>query len=874
MAKNNHRNNELYIGKELVNIEGRTIKHPALIEHYANIDTNKTRDKMIDTIGLDIETNHRTGEMRLLGFFEGNSDNYDEFILEDGDVRELGYRYYTDDFLLRLMGNVRLAIRNRKSLAHWNKLDAYQIFRLFALEMDDPENLKIALKRFDNIQGEWNSTKHEFNVLPVIAVELDGIEFGILKVIRGSLQFYIKSPSKKDIETCWSYNIASLYLNGLEKESDINHGGRFEWYSKVDESAHLVDWIRFENDKDFRENIVLKSNALDARSAMALAYEVQKDFYHAFGGYPTSLISQGSHARSAVTQQIENDLKEDGYEGDNLQERKYKEVSSIALLPTLDALLETHDNDLVKDFYVRCTESYSGGYIDTIRYGYAKEGWYADIASAYPAVIQNLYDLRGSRLESGVGEPPKIEYSYILCRGLVTIPESLQFHPITIKHPTFKDTNIRPTGTFYASYTSEERQFIIENGGTFKDETWIAIITEGKPSVLSKVSLKLVALRNKLISEKKRAEGQVKRIGNSLYGILFECVPVYEENDDLLPEKIGFRGGEFWNPLYATIITSRTRLLESKASVEIEKNGGEVILLMTDSILWKGTKDMLPRDLDLPYGKSGVKTKKTLGWYEEPEHVKDIICYGAGRYGFKYFDGEYATIKKRGMVIENFKDPKKLDVSKYTSEDYEILIDNYNYVNPDDIELEETFTWENFMKLSTHYNSLILRVITRKLISTGILAHSLKYNILDLGRIVEEKAEIDLIAGKTKRLINNKNLNPEKLSTGLVKSDAIYLDYNVYAENDYQDGTLPILRYKIKDRKMKSKKIRKRESAKKRQTRYRTKNKSKINQERKLKYKALRDAGFEPLSCSMMNNYGWDRINKIIEERLQRNGTS
>lgn len=849
----NQRKNELFIGKEFINIEGRTIKHPALIHHNANLNMNKTREDMIDLIGLDLETNHLTGELRLLGFYEGDKDNYNEFIKSDKKIKKYGYRrYFTGDLLINLIGNIKYAIRDKKNFAHWNKLDAYQMFRLFATRIDDMEYLGRSLDHFDHIAGDWDKKNHKWDVEPVIKIMENQLEVGIVKVIRGSMQFYVKYPNKKDIETCWSYNIAALYIKRLEKEArydpDNEFYGRFTWYSKVDETAHLVDWDRFLADEYYREEIVLKSNCLDAKAAMALGYEIQKDFKEAFGAYPTSLISQGSHARSALVREVHNELVNEGYEGDNLNTKKYEEVSSISLVPHLDRWLDRYDSALIKDLYLMTCESYSGGQIDTMRYGYAKDGWYADIASAYPAVIQNLFDLRHSRIESGKGTPPNIENSYILVRGLVTIPESLQYHPITIKHPIYKDTNIRPTGTFYATYTSEEREFCVKYGATFRDESWVGVITEGKLSVLSHISLKLVDLRKELIKMNSLAEGQVKRIGNSLYGILFEAVPIHEDvKGDTV--KIGYRAGEFWNSLYATYITSRTRIHMSEGAMQIEANGGKMILMMTDSLLWTGLKSDLPIKLDLPYGLGGIKKIKTLGFYEDPEEVKDIICFGSGRYGFKVLqdDGTYKDVsKRRGMVISDYgvdKKTKKL------------------------LKIEKGFRWSNFMKLIKHFNSTVVPVKTRRLISTGILRNSLKYKLTDLGRIVEEKAEIDLIAGINKRHILSSELSPEKIINGLVKTTAIYLAYNVYADFDYVDGTLPELRAKVAPKKMKSKKIRKREFSQIRQGRYRDAHSNEVNKEKRKKYARLRNSGLSAVEASLKSSMSWENIEKFIEDR-------
>ena len=55
--------NEAFIGREFMNIEGRTIKHTALIKRYANLNINKIKVDRLELVGLDIETNHKTGEL-------------------------------------------------------------------------------------------------------------------------------------------------------------------------------------------------------------------------------------------------------------------------------------------------------------------------------------------------------------------------------------------------------------------------------------------------------------------------------------------------------------------------------------------------------------------------------------------------------------------------------------------------------------------------------------------------------------------------------------------------------------------------------------------------------------------------------------------
>ena len=832
--RKNRRLNELYIGKDNLTIQGRTIKHPSLIMYYANLNVNKTRDDIIQGIGIDIETNHLTGEMKLLGLFEGDTETY-----------EGKYRYYIKNHLQHLISNIKYAIKSRKNLFYWNSLDAFQILRLFILH-DYSEAVKFdTLERYGKISGEYDKKKLEWEIRPVIAIDLGHFIIGIKQAIRDSMQFFIINKVSNKISTCWGYNVASLFINGLEKEADASKGGRFDWYSKIDEGAHLVDWDKFESDKYYREEIVLKSNELDARGALALGYEIQKDFKEAFGAYPVSLISQGSHARSAITAQVEKDLVDKGYKGKRLAKQKLDDLTSISIVRHLDDWLEEYPEPVVKNLNLMFTEAYSGGYIDTISFGTAPKGWFADIASAYPAVIENLYDLRGSTLRYGEGEPPDIEFAYIFIRGTVKIPFGVDYHSITIKHFVEKDTNIRPTGEFKATYTKDERDFIISIGGSFKDETWTAVVTEGKLSVLANVTTKLIALRTKLLEEGKLAEAGVKRTVNSVYGIEFEAINIHEEIEGI-PQRVGYRAGEFWNPLYATIITSRTRLIMTSACTEIAKNGGKPILIMTDSVTYEGNKSDLPEILPFNWGESGVKTKKTLGYFEEPVEVRDIVCFGSGRYEFKIYDDKkkvwYNLLKRRGLNLVELEDPEG-------------------------VVIEADFTWKNVLKLAHHNKSTIINVKVRSLISASTcrVQHS-KFGIYDLGRIVNQTREVNLVSNK-KRLLNTDIFDTNKLIKGMVKTESMHLGLNMYVKEGLVDGTLPILRELVSKLIMTSKKVRKRVVTNKRQARFYEDNKEKIKKLKALKYKLAKQADFSTVEARSMMSWNLDKLKIAIAER-------
>ena len=830
--RKNRRINELFIGREFLNIEGRTIKHPALIQFYANLQVNKTREDMIKVLGVDIETNHLTGEAKLIGFYEGNKDDY-----------EGQYRPYHENLLSALIMNIKYAIKNQINLAYWRSFDAIQIMRLFILHDYSDSRMADALERYGKVSGEYDRKTQTWEVRPVIVIDRGHFIIGIKQVIKDSIQFFIQNKASKRVTTCWGYNIASLYLNGLEKEADYSKGGRFTWYSKLKEEFHLIDWERFNNDDEYKSS-VLESNKLDARGALGLGYEVQKDFNESFGAYPVSLISQGGHARSAIVAQIDNDLSKLKLSDGEHKRRKLELLSSISIVTHLDKWLEEYKEPLVKDLNLRFTEAFSAGYIEAIRFGTAKNGWYADIASAYPSVIMQLYDLRGSKLESGIGDPPVIENSYIFIRGLVIMPMGIDYHSITIKHPSDKGYNIRPTGIFRATYTKDERDFALSLGCEFEDEDWIAVITKGKKSILSDVTQKFIDLRNYLLSLGKLSEAQVKRIVNSFYGIEFEAISIHEEIEGK-PERVGYRAGEFWNPLYATIITSRIRLILAKANTEIVKAGGEPIILMTDSTIWKGKKTDLPEVLKFSWGESGIKIKKTIGYFEEPEEIRDIISFGSGRYGFKKYNNkkkkwDYIT-KRRGLAIVDIEDPEG-------------------------VILDSEFSWNNVMKVALSCNSTDVKVKVRSLLSVAtIRKQSKKYTIHDLGRIVEQIREVNLVGNK-KRLYNPDIYDIQKLSRGLIKTEAIHLAPDMFVK-DIVDGTLPLLREKVQPLIMKTRKIRKREVTKVRQSKFYSNNKKKIGKDRKKKYKLAKEGGFSRDESTKMVSWSIDNIKKAVSER-------
>jgi hypothetical protein len=868
--------NELYIGDEFLTLEGGNVKHPSLSEFYANLNVKKITDEPMEFIGIDLETNHKTAELKLLGFCD-MKDKYD---------------YYTKNFLGILFLKVKEAYWNNKRLVWWNKLDHFVLYKQF-LKLVEDEERDLSLLRFGKVSGEYLKQEGiwEDSNPPIIQVKIGNYYFGISNVIRSSIQFYFINEFKpNEINKVWAYDIASMYLGSLEKEAK-----RLPYYSKVDKSAHLVNWEKFDRDKHYREKIVLQSNYLDARAVKDLALLSMNNFYKIFKWYPTSLISAGSLARAGIVATITN-------LNNNNNEKIINDLNSIPLISYKEEWVKKLGDEHYKSLISIFNEAYSGGYIESVAYGSVSEAYMADIASAYPSIAVNLWDLRNSKLTHGKGTPPHIKYSYCFIRGDVTIPDDVDYHPITVKHPHLKDTNIRAVGSYRASYTLEERDYLLTLGAKFKNEEWYNIETDGKLSPLAIATRQFLKSRKEMLAMGDSAEYTAKTCANSIYGILYEAIRTYkmakkeviinefkdsfyhgvlqpylkninledlkpqikarfqddynqiirrwnnkksynkidtikdellamgmkieEDNEmDILEEinyrydksldkkkvetalvdtviRGGYRVGEFNNPLYASVITSQVRILISKGSNAIKKNGGQPIVIMTDSIFWKGHKDMLPPEL--------WREEKTLGYFEKPEKITNMVCLGAGRYEFYDKNGDRYKGKKRGLNIVD-------------------LISNEGVILND-------FKWSNFIDLAIKQNSEIVKTNVRMLISVGLVNGQSRFNWDDLGLVMDDLREVELIVGHTKRIIPPYNL--KDLKNKLIVTKPLFLDYN--------DHTLPLLREKMMAKKVITEEMKNKKYQKVSNKNYYENNKKEIKQKRKERYRNAIKQGIEP----------------------------
>lgn len=950
------RNNELFIGPESLTIDGRSIKHPALIKTYATVNVHKIFDRPNSLIGLDLETNYKTGELKLFGIWKENQ-----------------YFYYTSDFLVQLFSIVKWSLYHGHALAYWNRLDPFVLFKQFLYYMPPAEQNR-AMSHFSKISGEWDKEKRTWTVRPVCEVMVGDRHFGILNAIRSSVQFFIMRDGDREPKTIWAYDIAQLYEYGLEREAlgeydkktDTYTGTRLPYYSKMGEEFHKIDWDRFNKDPVFQRD-VLKSNELDCHACYDLGMMVQEEFKTAFGYYPASLVSQGSLARAAIVSTLQNHHLSLGLPKEEAWKMTGEEVSSIGLIGYKDQWVSDYGEDFFKDFYCLLCEAYSGGYIEAFRFGYAPTAYYSDLASAYPSVIRTLYDWRNAKITTGRGEPPHIPNSYCFIRGWVNIPPECNYHPITIKAPkvatrddmrSTSDTNIRPNGIYRAAYILEERDFCLESGATFTDEIWYNVETEGKLSPLAICVQSFLDLRAALKAKGDTAQYRAKIASNSMYGILFEATDTYDERiveteeeievandinpyadflkpylhninvesivDELkivydsdydkirsmwfsktpnastpdqiaialqgdgifieaqnpvaifqeidrmyrLPKKAtraipvrkevvfraGYRAGEFWQPGYATIITGRVRVMIATAFRAIESRGGKGILAMTDSAIFTGDKNMIPAEL--------VREKKTVGFFEGVNEIRDLVCLGSGRYSFTDDEG-IMTAKRRGLNPIDLHDEggillTDLDWRKVLAE----AIDRKNH--PEKYPPREKKD-KKHPKRKTDDPTITIKV--RTLLSVGKILNDHSYTFEDLGRIVDEERDVDLVVGRTKRFFHDGIKDPETLYSQLVDTSPIYLMPGMFGNNKELDQTLPDLREAMMKKTAESKKEKLQKSHQKSSKKYRDKNSLVINEKTKTLYGQLRDYGYSREDAKNMSKWSAENITaKLIKD--------
>jgi len=913
--------NKLVSEPRIATMTGRVIKHPTIIKYHSIPGATSIGKKPMDFIGVDIESDYKTGETKLIGCFDGSA-----------------YWFYEDSFLENLRQLVKLAAGTNRSIVYWSRFDPLQFFRILLQALPEAER-EFATKSYEKISGVWNRRKSKWESRPVLEASCGSSKIGVAMAVRGNLQLFTRPDDGGRLMKAWTYNVAPFYAEALKET-----GKRFlPWYSKMEESDHLIsgdEWLEVRRSGARREG-VLKSNELDARAAYALACKIGEDFARVcWGWYPKNLISVGALGRAAIVAYAQHEHEDAPKEA--RQALVLDDLRSIGIHYHLAAWKAQMGEETFKDFYSAIHEVYKGAKIECYGYGYWEKAFTADLTQAYPATEVQLLDLRGSKVDTGFGNPPdETATDYVLIRGMVHIPDGCEYHPFLIRKPGEEENNICPTGDFMTTYWKDERDLGVKMGISFEDEIWYRIKTEGKLSLFAGCVQTQVNERMRLKKLKDPTEFRLKQQASSDYGIRFEATPIYKlelatksvitdiarglntykevlkgyhhkvnlesvaadlkstygddyakiralwgggklqpdvvareletqgiyieeinpasimirihemyrmpdkavQRESITEEKIifdGLRAGDYFEPMAASRITMKTRCKIAEACLSIVKSGGRPIFAQTDSIEWEGSA----ADLD----PAMWRAEKTLGYFEKPSEVRDLISLGAGRYEYKAKDpetGEWEllTAKSRGVHMES------------------VLAE-------DGIVLSSTRWRESLKNLVGNKIMLTMKV----LVTPGLtnVAHHVKtveydkekntktvveipLGTEDIGRIIEIVKELDPISGRKKRYIELPR-HLESLATKHYWSAPVHVCGGVAPGEGDIDDTLPDMRKELQATPWIDDKSDKKKDAE-------------DKKERRGKYFLLRRHRFDAKEAASLCGRSWGSVMELIKAR-------
>lgn len=662
------------------------VKHGATVSTFKMPKTVKqlAKKEKYKFIGLDIETDIKTGNIMLLGLTMTN---------ETTKKNSYAHFYRNDQGLEKMLEFFAIVMDNTKNYAftYWGKFDCINLFRLF-LEYNNTEEediRKACLKYSKSVGGSYHKDLG-WSTEPIVKcfINYKKAEVGVLNVINDCIQLYfITEQMKKNGSrpiTIWCYDASKFYNDGLEKTAEREL--KLWDYKKFTEKEHIVNWGEFEQNYQYEEPLrkqegytkaVLTSNQHDTRATKELMEKAQELFIDTFKVNPSILLSVGSLADIVLSK---------------LHEDNFEDLASLNWVFQLQDFDETgHTQEELSHLFNIAIDSYSAGQIDILQLGYTEKLAFADINSAYPSIMRSLLDLRGATIKRGskcrFSEVPKPNgTNYIFLTASVRADKK-DIHTLTIKSPAFleelnkssiweeqdeiifsndkntADQNMRPRGKFIVSGLYEEFLFLQnqqkERGQEkdFRVLEWVEIQTTGKENPLKKVIETLYSLRMELRAKKDKKEFIVKMILNSLYGKLFQCIENYEEVGEEV-KFTGFEAGGFFNPVLASIVTAFSRLRLVEAQKEIEKRGGKAIIQMTDALYWEGTTSQLPKRFKsiLSHYKgleeNGWSDNKEIGFFDIPKELEEGLFLRTGFYEYKDKETGEFEVKTMGFFLE------------------------------------------------------------------------------------------------------------------------------------------------------------------------------------------------------------------------------
>lgn len=599
-------------------------------------------------------------------------ETYDNELFLFGYFRFGEYQYTLDNFYQVFNTFLIDCVRKKHDILTWSRYDNTHILKLILKDVKDVNKILLRIGK----------------VTPIYQYTFKSYQFTIVNIIQDSIIFKIDDGMNKP-RNCIIYNLKNLFNDHLET---VAKNYNLNYYSKLGKEYHIIDKNRFFNDDKYKENVIL-SNLLDSKVIIDIAYIMLNNFKKITGVYPKSIFTAGSIARSYLL----------SYKGLEVKDLNFKYLFS--------------KHELFDDLLDYSMKSYHGGKIESYVLGRINKAFVIDIDGAYPYAYSKL-----PKMTNIIWKFDSTEYLdlffYAFIRCDITIDNHELIHPIIVKNP-LNETNISPVGFLEnVIITKIEYDYLIKKGCKGHVYDYIGIEHEAGVFPYKELIDNLFNSRNE--TDNISLADLYKTIINSLYGISYELTDIFVEDDNI--DWVGYRAGDFFNPVIASYITATVRTYLSEVSSNIIENGGEVYLNMTDSIIFDGNVSLDVFRAD----------KKVLGKFSPPEPISDVIILGAGRYEYKKDFNKKYIIKNRGFSVE-VKDKSF-----------------YSYLNlTSKLEIEHK-TFVSYFKATTN-----------------------KFNFEMMGHLIEDKYLINPFNIGGKRVIVNPNVN---LNKNYTKTLAIKLE--------------------------------------------------------------------------------------------------
>jgi len=380
--------------------------------------------------------------------------------------------------------------------------------------------------------------------------------------------------------------------------------------------------------------------------------------------------------------------------------------------------------------------SYSGGRFEIIKKGNVGNCTLYDINSAYPFHTKNLLDVNKGKWKRVNSLHEKADYGFYFVKIMTKYNK---ISPIAI---TLQNGVICYPLCEVNTYISKQEllnyepyiEFEIIDGWEFYANEYIYPFKDYITTIHNQ----------KQITDKKSYEYSLyKIIMNSLYGSFYEKTIQKEFNDKLitkelikkckydmnlvkkLAQDIKIYTGKLFNPIYASLITSQTRIDLFKTAIPFQN---DIIGFATDSILFKG--------------KPEIKLSNELGGWNLEKSGKSIVL--------------------RSGIYKIGKDLKSRGIKKAKN-----IKTKYGYY-------ENIFDYIKSKPKLIEYPIIMNRPLT----FIEVLLHHIKHNIEDINVFVDMEYNIN-INKDHKRLWNGEFKTGKELFTKEIDSNPLIMDWGV-----------------------------------------------------------------------------------------------